>query len=184
VATNDDFVPFERLPPALLRAFVTAEDPRFYEHDGINIHATIHSLLTGSESGGPRSTITQTLAKMQLGGERSFGSKVREAFLARELESRYSKDEILTLYVNRVFLGHGAYGVAAAARRYFGKRAQDLDVAQCALLAGLARAPADTSPLEHPDAALARRNQVLEKMVELGALGRDDANRWLARPLL
>src|SRR5206468_1780237 len=108
----------------------------------------------------------------------TFQRKIKEAIFARRLEARYSKREILALYLNHIFLGNGAYGVQAAARRYFDRDVGQLDVGQLALIAGLARAPSRYSPLVDEQAALDRRATVLDNMVETGALGRAEADRW------
>jgi penicillin-binding protein 1A len=130
------------------------------------------------------STITQQVAKSFLSTERTLQRKIREAILARRLERHFTKRDILTLYLNQIFLGHGSYGVAAAARRYFDKAVGDLDLGEMALLAGLARAPSRFSPLTNLEAARARRDQVLGTMIAAGYLTEDDANRWRARPVV
>jgi RNA polymerase sigma factor (sigma-70 family) len=180
-------VPFEHLPPLLVQAFIASQDRRFFQHDGVDVHALGRAALANAEGGRIAqggSTITQQLAKMSLGPERTVVRKLQQVVLARELEQRYSKPEILTLYLDRVFLGHGAFGVAAAARRYFDKAVPDLDLGECALLAGLVHAPARLSPIIHPDAARARRNQVLEAMVAIGAITAADAASWSGKPLV
>jgi penicillin-binding protein 1A len=130
------------------------------------------------------STITQQVAKSFLSTERTIQRKVREAILARRIEARYTKREILTLYLNQIFLGHGAYGVAAAARRYFDKAVEDLDTGEMATLAGLVRAPSRFSPLTSIERARNRRDQVLAAMVAAGYLPEAEANRWRAQPVV
>jgi RNA polymerase sigma factor (sigma-70 family) len=183
---DPDFLTFEQLPQPLVQAFVAAQDRRFFKHDGVDIHAMARALFMDIRAGRVQqggSTITQQLAKQSLDGERSFGRKLRQVILARELERTYSKEEILTLYLNRVFLGHGSYGVAAAARRYFGKTVSELDLGECALLAAQPHAPARTSPIAHPDAAREARNHVLDRMVTTEAITRAEADHWSSQPL-
>jgi len=182
-----EILPFEKFPPQLVHAFLAAEDRRFYEHQGIDYRGIARALganLRAGEVAQGGSTITQQVAKSFLSSERTIQRKIREAILARRLERRYSKREILTLYLNQVFLGHGAYGVAAAARIYFDKPIEDLDLGEMALLAGLVRAPSRFSPLASLDAARTRRDQVLAAMVASGYLTDDEANRWRARPVI
>ncbi len=182
-----EILSFDAFPPQLVHAFLAAEDRRFYEHDGLDYRGIARALganLRAGEVAQGGSTITQQVAKSFLSSERTIQRKVREAILARRLETRYSKRDILTLYLNQVFLGHGAYGVAAAARRYFDKAVGDLDLGEMALLAGLVRAPSRFSPLTSLDAARARRDQVLAAMVAAGYLTDVEANRWRARPVI
>ncbi len=181
-----EILPFEKFPPQLVHAFLAAEDRRFYEHQGIDYRGIARALganLRAGEVAQGGSTITQQVAKSFLTSERTIQRKIREAILARRLERRYSKREILTLYLNQVFLGHGAYGVAAAARIYFDKPIGDLDLGEMALLAGLVRAPSRFSPLTSIEAARTRRDQVLAAMVASGYLTDDEANHWRARPV-
>jgi RNA polymerase sigma factor (sigma-70 family) len=177
---------FEGLPSALVQAFLASQDRRFFEHEGVDLHAMARAFFANVERGdlaAGGSTITQQLAKLSLGPERTFFRKLRQVAIAHELERRYNKREILAMYLDRVFLGHGAFGVRAAARRYFGKEVAQLDVGECALLAGIAHAPVINSPIEHPEAARARRNRVLDQMVGTRALTREQANRWASLPL-
>jgi RNA polymerase sigma factor (sigma-70 family) len=181
------FLTFEQLPTPLVQAFVAAQDRRFFKHTGVDLHATLRALFVDINAGKVEqggSTITQQLAKQSLGDERTFGRKLRQMILASELEDTYTKEEILTLYLNRVFLGHGSWGVAAAAHRYFGKTVDQLDVAECALLAAQPHAPRRTSPVAHPDAAREARNRVLDRMVSMDVLTRAEADRWSARPVV
>jgi len=160
------------MSPFLPKAVVAAEDRRFYRHFGIDpiglVRAAIVDLRTGHVTQGG-STITQQLAKnLFLTPERSFSRKFREILLALWLERRFSKDQILEIYLNRVYLGAGAYGVDAAAHRYFGKSAARLDLFESALIAGLLKAPTRFSPARDRKAAAARARQVLGDMVEAG----------------
>src|SRR5579863_6624608 len=181
-----EILPFDKFPPQLVHAFLAAEDRRFYEHQGIDYRGIARALganLRAGEVAQGGSTITQQVAKSFLSSERTIQRKIREAILARRLERQYSKREILTLYLNQVFLGHGAYGVAAAARIYFDKPIEELDLGEMALLAGLARAPSRFSPLTSLEMARARRDQVLAAMVAAGHISEPEANRWRARPV-
>jgi penicillin-binding protein 1A len=185
-AERREILPFERFPPMLVNAFLAAEDRRFYEHGGLDFRGIARALganLRAGEVAQGGSTITQQVAKSFLGPERTIQRKIREAILARRIESKYPKRDILTLYLNQIFLGHGAYGVAAAARRYYDKSVDELDTGEMATLAGLARAPSRFSPLTSVERARARRDQVLGAMVASGYLTDDEANRWRARPV-
>src|SRR6266700_2980489 len=182
-----EILPFERFPPALIKAFIAAEDRRFFEHGGLDYRGIARALganLRAGEVAQGGSTITQQVAKSFLSTERTFERKAREAILARRLEQRYSKRDILTLYLNQIFLGHGVYGVAAAARRYFDKSIDEIDLGEMAMLAGLARAPSRFSPLTSVERARARRDQVLSAMVAAGYLREAEANPWRARPVV
>jgi penicillin-binding protein 1A len=162
------------IPDHVKDAFLAAEDHYFYEHHGIRIQAIVRAAfndalhLIGMDrniQGG--STITQQLVKLSfLSPERKLKRKVQEVILSFQLERRYSKDEILEMYLNRIYLGEGAYGIQAAAQTYFGKNAGDLTVGEAALLAGLTKSPNNYSPYQNPELALSRRNQVLSDMRE------------------
>ena len=185
-AERREIVPFDSIPPMLIHAFLAAEDRRFYEHGGLDYRGIARALganLRAGEVAQGGSTITQQVAKSFLSPERTMQRKIREAILARRIEAKYSKREILTLYLNQIFLGQGAYGVAAAARRYFDKTIAELDLGEIATLAGLARAPSRFSPLTSIERARARRDQVLSAMVASRYLTEDQANRWRARPV-
>jgi len=175
------------IPDQLINAFLAVEDRRFYEHTGIDFRgitrAAFANLRADRVSQGG-STITQQVAKSFLSPERTIQRKIREAILARRLEARFSKDQILTLYLNQIFLGQGSYGVAAAAHRYFDKKLEQLTVAESATIAGLAGAPTRFSPVSHPKAARARRDHVISAMVAAGHLSEADANAARAQPLV
>ncbi|MDP8958097.1 MAG: PBP1A family penicillin-binding protein [Actinomycetota bacterium] len=170
---------YHQLPKHLIDAVVAIEDERYWEHPGVDIKAVGRALLANMEAedvvqGG--STITQQYLKnVLLTPEVSVDRKLSEAALALRLEEGLGKEEILERYLNTVYFGNGAYGVGAAARRYFGKDVGQLTLAQSALLAGLIRAPAATDPYEDPKAALGRRRLVLEKMLELRWIDSDAA---------
>jgi penicillin-binding protein 1A len=181
-----DWADISQIPPLLQKAFIAVEDRRFRQHDGIDWKGIMRAAWTNIQAGRIRqggSTITQQVAKAWLGRQRTLTRKIREAILARRLENALSKAQILELYLNRIFLGHGAYGVKAAAKRYFQKQMKDLTPAEAAMIAGLAQAPSRYSPLAHPKRAIRRRNFVLEKMVEIGALDRAQAKKAAQQPL-
>jgi len=177
----------EEMSPWLRRAFVAIEDRRFYEHEGVDYRGIVRAAVENVRAGETRegaSTITQQLARnLYLTRERSFERKKQEACLALALEREWDKERILTAYMNRVFLGHRAYGVEAAAQTYFGRKASQLGPTQAALIAGLAQAPSQFDPLRHPERALARRDEVLRAMHELGSISTREYRNALALPL-
>jgi len=180
------FVRLEELAPHLVKAVLAIEDHRFYEHFGVDprglLRAAWQNLRAGEVVAGG-STITQQLAKnLFLTPERSLRRKLQELALALWLEARLSKNEILTLYLNRVYLGAGAYGVEAAARRYFGKSATQVTLAEASMLAGLLKAPSALAPTRDLEAARGRAAIVLERMAELGWITREQALAARARP--
>ena len=177
-------VPYSRMAPLLPRAFVAAEDSRFWQHGGLDgwsiFRAAVNNLRSGRRSQGG-STITQQVTRaLLLSREKSYFRKITEAILAYRLDRMLSKREILTIYLNEIYLGEGAYGVEAAARTYFGKSAADLDLAEIALLAGLPQAPSRYSPLTHFSAARARQRYVLNRMAEDGIISAATARRAYA----
>ena len=178
------FVPLARIPKSLKDAIIATEDRRFYSHWGIDPVGIARAVYQNYRRGRiveGGSTITQQLTKVLfLTPDKSLERKLKEAILALELERRYSKTSILEMYLNQVYFGHGAYGVEAAARTYFGKSVSELTLQESALLAGLPRAPSSYSPFEHPDAARRRREVVLRRMVEFGVL-RDAEGARLAK---
>jgi penicillin-binding protein 1A len=181
------FVPLAQIPQALRDAIIATEDRRFYSHWGVDpigvARAVVQNYRRGRIVEGG-STITQQLTKVLfLTPDKSLERKLKEAVLALELERRYSKDRILEMYLNQVYFGHGAYGVEAAARTYFGKSVSELNVREAALLAGLPRAPSSYSPFEHGAAAKRRRDLVLRRLVEYGTLKDDEAKRLVRSDL-
>ncbi len=169
-----DPVSLDQIPKDLVIALLTTEDRRFYRHSGVDIkgllRATFKNLRKGRYAEGA-STLTQQLAKtLFLTPRKTLVRKLREAVLALQLERRYTKDELLTLYLNQIYLGSGVYGVSAAARTYFGKEIQNLTLSQCALIAGLPKAPSRYSPLVNPELSRKRRNRVLSQMRATGAI--------------
>ncbi|GBE15184.1 MAG TPA: PBP1A family penicillin-binding protein [Proteobacteria bacterium] len=165
-------VPLREIPKDLIEAIIAVEDSRFYQHFGLDIKGIARAVwkdvttLRMAEGG---STLTQQLAKVLfLTPEKTITRKLKEAILAINIERRYSKDEILTMYLNQIYLGEGAYGVEAAARTYFGKGVRELDLAECAMIAGLPRSPTLYSPLNHPKKAAARMRVVLLRLLNEG----------------
>src|SRR5437667_6954148 len=178
------FMQLPSIPRALRDALIATEDKRFYSHFGLDpigiLRALYHHYRRGRFAEGG-STITQQLTKVLfLTPDKSLERKLKEAVLALELERRYSKDRILEMYLNQVYFGHGAYGVEAAARTYFGKSVSELSVRESALLAGLPRAPTSYSPFDHANAAKLRREIVFRRLVEFGTIKEQEAKR-LAR---
>jgi penicillin-binding protein 1A len=165
-------LPIQRIPALVRNAFIAAEDDTFYQHGGINplsiVRALVNDVIAGGKVQGG-STITQQVVKsLLLTPQKSYERKLKEMLLATRLERQLSKDEILGLYLNHIYLGSGAYGVAAAAAEYFGKTVDELTLAEAALLAGLPQAPSRYSPFNHWPRAKARQRYVLERMAEVG----------------
>jgi len=163
-------IPISKIPPMLKDAFISAEDSRFYKHKGVDIKSIIRAFLKNVEArsivqGG--STITQQVTKsFLLTPEKSYKRKITEAILAYKIDKTFSKDEILYLYLNQIYLGHGAYGVEAAAHKYFDKHVEDLNLAECAILAGLPQAPSRFSPHKDKEKSRQRQIYVLNRMLE------------------
>jgi penicillin-binding protein 1A len=162
------------VPEALIRALVATEDARFYSHRGLDYRGIARALYRNVRSGKileGGSTLTQQLAKVLfLTPERSYLRKIKEMALALKIEQRYTKQEVLTLYLNQIYFGSGAYGVEAAAQTYFGKQVKDLTLAECALLAGIPRSPKYYSPFKSRESALGRRAHVLNRLVATGSV--------------
>ena len=169
---HSNSVALAELPDHLIKAVLATEDRRFYEHFGIDVPGTFRAVVTNARAGGVvqgGSSITQQLAKnLFLSNERTIERKVKEAFLALWLETRLTKNEILKLYLDRAYMGGGAFGVDAAAQFYFGKSARDVNLAEAAMLAGLFKAPTKFAPHINLPAARARANVVLDNLVEAG----------------
>jgi penicillin-binding protein 1A len=169
---HDDAVPFDELPDAFIKAVLATEDRRFFDHFGIDIVGTLRALTVNAHAGGVvqgGSSITQQLAKnLFLTNERSISRKINEAYLALWLEHHLTKKQILSLYLDRAYMGGGAFGVQAAAQYYFGKSARDINLAESAMLAGLFKAPTKYSPDVNLPAARARANDVLSNLVDAG----------------
>ncbi len=181
-------VDYEDLPPFVVDAFVAAEDGRFFEHPGIDylgiLRAGLRMIRTGEISGGG-STITQQLARDYfLTREQLFTRKLREAFLAYKIEQEFSKEEIMALFLNKMFFGQRAYGVAAAAQVYFGKNLNNINVAEAATLAGVLPAPSSYNPVRSPANASMRRSYVLNRMLELDYIGEIEFDGAMAYPMV
>ena len=178
---------FEEIPQPLVQAFLSAEDDRFFEHSGVDLQGLLRAALVLATTGEKRqggSTITMQLARnIFLTNERSFSRKFKEIFLAQKIEHELSKQEILELYLNRIFLGNRAYGVQAAAHVYFGKDAAELTLGEMATLAGLPKAPSRDNPLNNPARAHGRRDYVLRRMRELGYITPSAYDLALAEPV-
>lgn len=186
------FVPIESMPAYVTQAFVAAEDKKFFEHDGLDyvgiLRGAINSAqikLSGSNGnlqGG--STITQQVAKnMLLTRDQRIERKVKEAIIARRMENTFTKDEILELYLNEIYLGVRAYGVGSAALIYFNKSLPELSLSEAAVLASLAKAPSTVNPYRRPQRLLARRNYVLNRMFEDGYITEEEAEEAKSQPL-
>lgn len=165
-------ISYEQLPKKLEQAFLAAEDDSFFEHSGISVKGlgrAITQMVSDSDQQTGGSTITQQVAKNYfLSPEQTFERKLTEMYLARKIEQELSKNEILTLYVNKIYLGQGAYGIKAGARRYYNKELHQLTIAEMAMLAGLPKAPSEFNPVVNPERALTRRNWILKRMFEQG----------------
>ena len=183
-----EHVTVDQLPPWLISPVVATEDRRFYRHFGVDPRGIVRAAFSNLRAAGIReggSTLTQQLAKnLFLTHRRHFKRKVQEILLAIWLERNLSKDEILTLYLNRVYFGAGAYGVDAAARRYFRKPATEVSLAEAAMLAGLLKAPSRYAPTVNPEGARLRAATVLDDMVEAGVIGGDQAGRAREKPAI
>ena len=167
-------VPLNQISPHLIQAVLATEDRRFYQHDGLDAWRIGGAFMANLRAGGRTqggSTITQQLARKSfLSDEKTLRRKMKEAFLATRIEHTFSKDEILEIYLNKVYFGDGYYGVETAARGYFGKSANALTIDEAALLAGLIKAPSSYSPTDHSARAISRRSVVLQQMVDAGYL--------------
>ncbi len=184
------YLPIQAIPKLVIAAYLSAEDKNFYKHGGVDPEGIARALLANFRRGGGKgrqqgaSTITQQVAKnFFLSPEQSYDRKIREALVAFKLESTFSKDKILELYLNQIYLGFGNYGVAAAALNYFGKSAHELTIAEAAYLAALPKAPSTYHPITNRDAAILRRNYVIDRMQENGYISAQDAQTARAEPL-
>src|SRR5581483_11712564 len=182
VANYDDF------PQVLRDALVSTEDKEFYTHPGINFFRIAGAAFRDIESGGKvqgASTLTMQLARnLFLSPDRRWQRKVQEAMLAIQIERRFTKPQIFTLYANQIALGHGVYGFEAASEFYFGKTARQLTLPEAALLAGLPKGPSYYSPINHPDRAQKRRNLVINAMLEDGKITAAQADQARSAPLV
>jgi penicillin-binding protein 1A len=180
-------VPYSAIPKMLVQAVVAAEDADYFKHGGVDYmgmaRAFITNVLRGRTAQGG-STITQQVIKnLLLTPERNLKRKVQEIILARRLSEKLSKEDVLALYLNQIYYGHGRYGCEEAARYFFGKSVRDIDLAEAALLAGLPQSPERLSPRKHPEAAKARQRYVLGQMADHGYIERKEAERIAAQPI-
>ena len=201
-AHNRTVVASDQIADVMKQALVDIEDSRFYEHNGLDVQGTLRAAVTNVAAGSVQeggSTITQQLVKQTLletadsaeerqeaieqDGVEGLSRKLREARLALALEETYPKDEILTRYLNIVYFGQGAYGIQAAAQQYFSVNAADLTLPQAAMLAGLVQSPANDDPITNPENAQTRRNQVLQRMFQLGHVTEAELNEISAQPV-
>jgi penicillin-binding protein 1A len=181
-------IPVDKIPRRLIQAFVAAEDSNFYQHKGLDylgiVRAMVKNVIHLRKKEGA-STITQQVAKsMLLTPEKKFSRKLKEAILATRMEKTLTKDEILYIYLNQIYLGAGAYGVQLAAESYFAKNVEQLNLAEMAMLAGLPKAPNSYSPFKHYDKAKERQGYVLERMVKEGYITQAEADHAKATPLV
>jgi len=171
---QDDAIPLSEIPPHVINAVLATEDARFYDHFGVDIQGTLRAIVQNARANGVvqgGSSLTQQVAKnLFLKPERTVRRKIHEAFLALWIEARLSKQEILKLYLDRSYLGGGNYGVEAAAQYYFGKSIRDVNLSEAAMLAGLFKAPSNYAPSANLEAARARANVVLYRMLDMGAI--------------
>ncbi|NCF49898.1 MAG: penicillin-binding protein, partial [Bacteroidetes bacterium] len=184
------FVPVEAMPPRLIQAFLSAEDKAFYAHFGVDLRALLRAMVTNAMNYGTgrrpigASTITQQVTKnFLLTNEVSIDRKIKEAILSLRMERAFTKDQILALYLNEIYLGTGSYGVAAAALNYFDKSLDQLNLEEMAYLAALPKAPANYHPVRQTKAAIARRNWVLGEMQQNGFISMAEAAAAADLPL-
>ncbi|MDO5651650.1 MAG: transglycosylase domain-containing protein [Moraxella sp.] len=180
-------ITYEELPKPLIYAFLAAEDDSFFEHSGISVKGlgrAITQIVSDSDSQTGGSTITQQVAKNYfLSPEQTFERKLTEMYLARKIENSMTKDEIMTLYVNKIYLGQGAYGIKAGARRYFSKTLDALTLAEMATLAGLPKAPSDFNPVVNPTRAKERRDWIIHRMLSEGFITKAEHDEAIASDL-
>ncbi|HLM39485.1 MAG TPA: penicillin-binding protein 1A [Microvirga sp.] len=182
------YVPIQTVPKLVIAGFLSAEDKNFYRHAGIDPEGIVRAIVANVKSGGRReqgaSTITQQVAKNFLvGNQKSYERKIREALIALRMETTFSKDKILELYLNEIYLGLGNYGIAASALNYFGKSVHELGIAEVAYLAALPKAPNNYHPFRHRQAAIERRNWVIGRMAENGYITQEQAEAARKEPL-
>jgi len=184
---NREIVSIKEIPEYIIKAIITTEDRQFYNHYGISfkgiLRAIVKDIIAGKFVEGA-STITQQLAKtLFLTSKKTIIRKIKEAFLALQIERRYTKKEILELYLNQVYFGSGAYGVKSAAKKFFNKNLDELTLSQCALIAGMPKAPSYYSPLVNPKISIKRRNLVLKQMFKTGIINKEDYQKSINEKL-
>ncbi|MCK9530733.1 MAG: penicillin-binding protein 1A [Gammaproteobacteria bacterium] len=178
---------YAEVPPQVIQAVLAAEDDRFFQHPGVDYQglarAAVHLLRTGEKAQGG-STITMQVARnFFLSSEKTYARKLKEIFVALTMEQELSKEEILELYLNKIYLGNRAYGIASAAQIYYGKKVEDLELAQIAMIAGLPKAPSLYNPIVNPTRAIQRRNYVLGRMQSLGFIDAETATQARLAPV-
>lgn len=183
------FVPLSLIPPKVINAFLAAEDQNFFSHHGIDplsiVRAAFQNFSSSKKRPGGASTITQQVARLFfLTNEVSLSRKIKEAILAFRIEQSISKQKIMEIYLNQIFLGHRSYGVAAASISYFGKALEDLTIPEIAFLAGLPKAPSRYSPSKHPKLSLQRRNWVLGRMHSIEAISEEEYREAIKTPIV
>lgn len=184
------YLPIQAIPDRVKAAFISAEDKNFYTHPGLDIQGLVRAVIVNLQNIGTgrrpvgASTITQQVAKnFLLSSDQTLSRKAKEAILSLRIEQAYSKDRILELYLNEIFFGMNSYGIASAALTYFDKPVTELSIAECAYLASLPKGPANYNPFRHPEAALERRNWVIDRMVENGYVDKEDGEAAKKEPL-
>lgn len=176
---REKFVPYDKIPDLLKKGIIATEDRRYYDHGAIDLigvgRAAFTNYMAGETVEGGSTIAQQTVKNIFLSNERTMTRKVEELALAVQLEHNYSKDQILELYLNTIYFGHGAYGIGEASRTYFGKEPKDLDLSQCAMLAGLPQAPSAYDPIAHPQEGAKRMTTVLALMAQEGYITPEQA---------
>lgn len=176
---REKFVPYDKIPDLLKKGIIATEDRRYYDHGAVDIIGVARAFITNSMAGetleGGSTIAQQTVKNIFLSNDRTMTRKLEELALAVQLERNYSKEEILELYLNTIYFGHGTYGVGEASRLYFGKEPKDLDLSQCAMLAGLPQAPSAYDPISHPQEGAKRMTTVLALMAQEGYITPEEA---------
>lgn len=176
---REKFVPYDKIPDLLKKGIIATEDRRYYDHGAVDIIGVARAFITNSMAGetleGGSTIAQQTVKNIFLSNDRTMTRKLEELALAVQLERNYSKEEILELYLNTIYFGHGAYGVGEASRVYFGKEPGALDLPQCAMLAGLPQAPSAYDPISHPQEGAKRMTTVLALMAQEGYITPEEA---------
>lgn len=176
---REKFVPYDKIPNLLKKGIIATEDRRYYDHGAVDIIGVARAFITNSMAGetleGGSTIAQQTVKNIFLSNDRTMTRKLEELALAVQLERNYSKEEILELYLNTIYFGHGTYGVGEASRVYFGKEPKDLDLSQCAMLAGLPQAPSAYDPISHPQEGAKRMTTVLALMAQEGYITPEEA---------
>ena len=176
---REKFVPYDKIPDLLKKGIIATEDRRYYDHGAVDIIGVARAFITNSMAGetleGGSTIAQQTVKNIFLSNDRTMTRKLEELALAVQLERNYSKEEILELYLNTIYFGHGTYGVGEASRVYFGKEPKNLDLSQCAMLAGLPQAPSAYDPISHPQEGAKRMTMVLALMAQEGYITPEEA---------